>query len=242
MIVQGQVPNKFCMEITIPIPKNESTHGAHSIDSFRGITLSAVLSTVFEHCILMLYSRYFITTCNQFGFKAKVGCSHAIYAFQKVIDHYVINDTTVNICLIDVTKAFDKINHSVLLIKLMNRRQPLAVIKLFEHWYSISYNSVRWGNALSSLYKMQSGVRQGSVISSILFSIYVNDMLLNLNNLGCKFYGLSAGALMYADDLVMLAPTLTEMQNLINACCKELALLDLRMNHTKSNLLRVGKQ
>ena len=242
MIEHGHVPKEFGMGIIIPIPKNDSTHGAHSIESFRGITLSSVLSKVFEHCILMLYSRYFITSCNQFGFKAKVGCSHAIYAFQKIIDHYVKNDTTVNICLIDVAKAFDKINHSVLLIKLMHRRLPLALIKLFEYWYSITYNVVRWGNALSSLYKMQSGVRQGSVISPILFSIYVNDMLVNLNLLGCKFYGQPASALMYADDLVMLAPTLTEMQNMINACCKELALLDLRMNHTKSNLLRVGKQ
>jgi hypothetical protein len=189
-----------------------------------------------------MFSNYFETSCNQFGFKAKVGCSHALYALNKIIDYYVLNDSTTNICLIDVAKAFDKVNHSVLLLKLMKRNIPSSLIKLLQYWYSISINVVRWGEALSSPFKLLSGVRQGSVLSPTLFSIYVDDMLRKLGEFGCKFLGLSASALMYADDLIMLTPSVIEMQTMINVCCNELTLLDLKMNQNKSMLLRMGKR
>ena len=47
----------------------------------------------------------------QFGFKAKLGCSHAIYAARRVTDYYVYNNCTVNLCFLDMAKAFDKVNH-----------------------------------------------------------------------------------------------------------------------------------
>ena len=54
-------------------------------------------------------------------------------------------------------------------------------------------------------------------------------------------YGMSVGALMYADDLVLIAPTIIELQNMINCCSDELLLLDLKINVAKSAGLRIGK-
>ena len=240
MTIFSYVPLDFCKGITVPIPKNESLHGVQTIDSFRGITLSPVLAKVFEHCILLVYSRYLYTSSNQFGFKAKVGCTHSIYAFQNIIDYYVLNESTVNICFMDVSKAFDKINHAALLLKLMQRRIPCVLIKLLLCWYKNSNNVIRWGEALSAPFSLKAGVRQGSVISPALFSIYVDDMLNKLGHYGCRFYGLSASALMYADDLVLLSPSCNELQTMINVCCEELALLDLNLNNSKSTALRIG--
>ena len=69
-----------------------------------------------------------------------------------VIDQFVINDSTVSLGFLDMAKAFDKVCHHdhVLLIKLMKRRLPAALIKLFEHWYNIAVNVVRWSVALSN--------------------------------------------------------------------------------------------
>jgi hypothetical protein len=118
----------------------------------------------------------------------------------------------------------------------------LVLIKLLHCWYSNSNNVIRWGEAISAPFSLQAGVRQGSVISPVLFSIYVDDMLNKLGHYGCRFYGLSVSALMYADDLVLLSPSVKELQTMINVCCEELSLLDLKLNYKKSNALRVGKR
>ena len=185
MLCSSYVPAAFGTGITIPIPKNDCTRGAQKIESFRGITLSPVISKVFEHCILSYFARYLTTSDNQFAFKAKVGCSHAIYTLKTVIEEFVINGTTVSLGFLDMAKAFDKVCHHVLLTKLMKRKLSAALIQLFEHWYNIAANIVRWGVALLQpyRYRLTSEVKQGSVISPTLFALYVVDMLLKLQNM-----------------------------------------------------------
>ena len=190
----------------IPIPQNDCTRGTHPISSFCGTTLSPVLSKVFEHCMLIVFSKYLTTSENQFASKKHIGCPHAIYTLHNVVDYYVSNESTVNLCFLDISKAFDKINHSALMMKLMQRKLPKQVIQLFYYWYGISNNVVRWGIALSAPYQLTSGVRQGSVISPVLFAIYVGDVLNKLKSYGCMFHGFSISAIMYADDLVLLSP------------------------------------
>ena len=75
--------------------------------------------------------------------RAKLDIHMHIYTLRNVIVQYVANDSTVNLGFLDMAKAFDKVCHHVLLIKLMKRRIPCAIIKLFEQSYDISYNLVR---------------------------------------------------------------------------------------------------
>ena len=67
-------------------------------------------------------------------------------------------------------------------------------------------------------YLVKSGVRQAGVLSPVLFSIYVNDILVELNNcsVGCIVKGLVANVFMHADDLIILSASLTDLQRLIN--------------------------
>ena len=103
------------------------------------------------------------------------------------------------------------------------------------------YNCVRWGSALSEPFRLLAGVRQGGVLSPALFTVYVDDLLIKLNKCGCSMFGLSVGALMYADDIILLAPSINELQKMLLICCEELALLDLQLNLDKSVALRMGK-
>ena len=132
MLQSEYVPRSFGRGRLVPIPKESGKKGIMSVDMFRGITISPVISKTFEHCVLLLYNRYFETSERQFGYKSKVGCTGAIFAVRKVIEHFTDNDSTVNICCLDISKAFDRINHNALFLKLMHRGFPAKIDFVIE--------------------------------------------------------------------------------------------------------------
>jgi len=57
---------------------------------FRGISISSVLSKIFEHCILNRFANYLTSSDNQFGIQKKMGCVHAIFSMRRVIERYTM--------------------------------------------------------------------------------------------------------------------------------------------------------
>ena len=102
------VPNGFGIGILIPIPKSDKD--LDRTDNYRGITINPVISKIFEHCLLTLFNKHLQTSPRQFGFKAKTGCDKALYTVRKTIEYFIEHEATVNVCALDMAKAFDKMN------------------------------------------------------------------------------------------------------------------------------------
>ena len=139
ILLCSYVPSAFRPSYTIPIPKLQDCRTkAMTTDDFRGIAISPVISKVFEHCILYRFGHLLKTIDNQFGFKKGRGCTNAIYTIRKTVEHFVdggcIGGSTVNLCSIDLSKAFDKVNHHALFIKLMKRNIPNELFTVLENW------------------------------------------------------------------------------------------------------------
>jgi len=112
---------------------------------------------------------------------------HAIYTVRSVVNHYVSNGSTgtLNVCAIDISKAFDRMNHFGLFIKLMDRF--VNVLLLLEDWYGKCFTCVKWDSLLSCMFQWDSllscmfhltrGIRQGGVLSPYLFALYVDDVM-----------------------------------------------------------------
>ena len=241
MYAVGYVPNEFGRGIIVPLLKDTTLKGAQNIDNFRGITISSLLSKVFEHSMIFLFGKLLTTNERQFGFKEKLGCNDAIFCVRNVIDYFVDNGSTVSICCLDVSKAFDRLNHNCLFYKLLKKNVPFYFIKVLINWYSKLYANIRWGNTLSQQIAISCGIRQGGVLSPVLFCVYVDNILNSLSNYGCRMHSLSYGSYMYADDLILIAPTVAELQTMINVCCNELEAINLKLNTKKSCCLRIGK-
>ena len=109
MLQHGYVPDNIGRAI-IPLIKDESGDVSSS-SRFSGITLSSNISKLFEMYLLDLFGKYLTRSDLQFGFKNGVGCKDAIYALQSLVDFYTEHESTVNLCLLDISKAFDKVNH-----------------------------------------------------------------------------------------------------------------------------------
>ena len=120
------VPVGFRLSYIVPIPKIKDTRTkSMSCNDFRGIAISPIVSKVFEHCVLDKFRTCFSSSESQFGFKKGLGCRNAIHKARTIVDKIIAGGNTVSICAIDLTKAFDKVNHSNLFMKLMKRRIQL---------------------------------------------------------------------------------------------------------------------
>ena len=145
----GYVPYGCRLSYTVPIPKVDTVSSKNVIDNYRAISISPISSKNFERCILKRYSKFLVSSQNQFGFKKGSSCSHAIYSVRKVVDHFVNGGSTVNVCLLNLSKAFDKMNHYALFIKLMNRSIPIQAVTVLENWFSLCLSCVKWGSVIS---------------------------------------------------------------------------------------------
>jgi len=168
------------------------------------------------------------STDNQFGFKKGLSCSHAIYSVRNIVNRFVSRGSTVNLCAIDLSKAFDKVNHYGLYIKLMKRHIPVLFLELVENLFSSCYTRIKWDEHWSEEFRVDFGVRQGSVLSPFLFAIYTDDIG-NLCNPGNGLY-----TILYADDIILLAPSVVSLEKLLHNCELELNWLDMVINSKKS--------
>jgi len=242
MLRYNYVPDDFGVGLCIPLLKNSEAKNRASVDGYRGITISPVISKIFEIGIGEKLEEYLKTSELQFGFKKKMSCSHAIYSVKTVVDHFVKRGSTVNLCAMDLSKAFDRVNHYCLLDKLIDRRIPVSFILLLECWYCKLFIHVRWCDTLSDRVQLRAGVRQGSTLSPIFFSIYVDVILITLHNskFGCHIRGMFAGAFMYADDLLLVSANVTELQKMIGLCKAVLDDIGMLINVNKTMCMRVG--
>jgi len=83
---------------------------------------------------------------------------------------------------VDASKPFDRVNHMALFRKLRERKLPYCVISVIQNWYSKLYSVVRWNSVFSSSFRVTCGVRQGWILSPVLFNLYVDDLIVLLRN------------------------------------------------------------
>ena len=136
---------------------------------------------------------------------------------------------TANIYAIDISKTFNRVNHHGLVIKLINRLIPNELLLLLE-------SCVKRANVWSCEFSIESGVRQGSVSSPFLFSIHVYDLAKSYSSFIRSFI------VLYADDILLLAPTVSQLQKLLTNCDSVLDQLDMAINSKKSCCLRIGQR
>ena len=144
---------------------------ASSSYNYRPIALAPTLSKALEWCILLSYPDHFLTSGLQFGFKQKMSTTLCTGAVKNIASRYMHENSAVYACFLDASKAFDLVNHKILFEKIIHRNLPAYFIRFFLSWHKEQRMCVRWGNTLSDSFPVSNGVRQGGVLSPILFTI-----------------------------------------------------------------------
>ena len=120
------------MLITIiaPIIKNKAGDLSDN-NNYRPIALATIASKLFESLILSRVSTFLSTCVNQFGFKKHHSTEMLIFLLKELFRHYIANGSSMYVTMLDASKAFDKVNHSKLFTKLIDRGCPSLLFAFF---------------------------------------------------------------------------------------------------------------
>ena len=183
----------------------------------------------------MKFAAFLSSSPLQFGFKAGSSTALCTGMVKNVVSRYINNGCCVLGCFLDASKAFDLVNHDILFHKLSVRGLPPPVIRFLSSWYCSQQMKVCWDHSLSESFHVSYGVRQGGVLSPVLFAVYLEELA--DSGCGCYWRNLFAGAFCYADDIVLLAPCASALRVMLNICCPYASHHGLKFNPEKSQLI-----
>ncbi|EYB97204.1 hypothetical protein Y032_0142g2297 [Ancylostoma ceylanicum] len=244
-LLLGEVPDLWRNAIITPIPKVSETK---YVSDSRPISIipapAKVMEKIIREKLQSWFQRFHIIPENQHGFLA--GSSTLTNLADCLFDWSVALNTglSVDVIYVDLSKAFDKVNHHILLTRLdfLGVSDQLLIVRWLESYLTSRKLTVKVGTTFSEMYPCPSGVPQGEVLSPLLFLIYTADLSNMLKN------SLDIHIKLYADDIKIYASfdseNRCEIQNKIQVSLTKisqwLASFDLEVNSDKCSVLHFG--
>ena len=235
---QGIFPSALKIAKVIPIFKSGKRN---DVSNYRPISLLSVFSKIYEkimYCrIVTFLNNNKLINNRQYGFRAAHSCEHALLDAQNVLTRTLDQKETALLLLIDFSKAFDMVDHNLILQKLNYYGIRGIAHEWFKSYLSDRKQYVCINGKTSNIDNLSHGVPQGSILGPLLFLIFIND----LPNI-FPF----AHFILYADDanIIVTGRTIEEIENKINTLIPELTrwvgLNSLKLNTTKTKYMLIS--
>ena len=241
----GTYPSQWNESIILPLFKKGEINNPNN---YRGISLcdicSKLYSSIINNRLQIWVGQNNITGEHQAGYKKNyMTIDHAftlLAAVQKQFSN--TSGRKLYVAFVDFEKAFDSISRKLLWPILSKNGITGKLYNCIKSMYSDVKARIRNGDKLSNTVNSTKGVKQGDSCSSILFSLFVNELANDIINNGRHGVRISRDLvelfiLLFADDLVLLSETVVGLQRQLNNLYTSSRKLDLKVNMSKTNII-----
>ena len=238
-----KIPYDWTKGLIVKIPKKGNLQ---KCDSWRGITLLSIPSKVFCRVILDRISVAIDTKLReeQAGFRKGRGCMDQIFALRNIIEQCIEWNVPLFINFIDFKKAFDSIHRETLWRILHSYGIPHKIVSIVMEFYEHFECSIMLGNTTSEWFKVKSGVRQGCILSPILFLTVIDWSMRQTTadkHRGIQWTLFSQlEDLDFADDLAILSTNPGHLQQKTDRLSKYAKQTGLTINTTKTEVMAIN--
>ena len=176
-LTTGNVPTNLKISKIIPVFKKGDPH---QISNYRPISLLPCFSKILERIV---YTRLFnhlnqyslLNDC-QYGFRPHYSCDLAVIDLQDRLMTKINNGLHTFGIFLDLSKAFDLINHEILLYKLSRFGIRGIPLQWFRSYLTKRTQCTSYNNHTSTFFNITSGIPQGSILGPLIFPLHINDL------------------------------------------------------------------
>jgi hypothetical protein len=237
MTIHGFAPDELLIGTMAPIPKTKGF--VSSSDKYRAITLISCIIKLYDYVVLDAQGHALVTDNLQFGFKEKSSTTICTAMVSEISRLFKSRGSATYAVMLDATKAFDRVEHFRLFSSLLDKGMDILFVRLLINMYINQRLRVKWNSSVSDTFIVHNGVKQGGVLSPVLFGVYLDSLINSLrkSGFGCHIGPYFVGCIAYADDLVLLSPTRIGLQNVLKICEDFSLISKVQFNGAKSQFI-----
>ena len=169
MFVYGSTPNDLLESVLTSIPK-DSRGKLCSDENYRGIALCSAICKIIDIVIIIKYKDKLVTSELQFAYKSEMSSIMCSTILKEVCSYYQYRNTDVFVCMLDASKAFDRVHYRKLFDLLRKRKLPATVIRLLlDMMYTRQRMRAVWNGSASVSFSIENGVKQGGIFRPYCF-------------------------------------------------------------------------
>ena len=238
-------PEDWSLGLILPLFKSGEIM---DVNCYRGITINSCLSKLFmlllNNRLQTLCDKHNIIHYNQIGFRKGFRPSDHVFTLKTMIDQSFRNKKSLHVCFVDFKKAYDTVWRDALYHKLLSNGIHPKFVRLLKNIYSTSSLAVKTAGGRSTIFPSKVGLKQGCNLSPLLFNLFVNDLLTEVNKSfpdSPQLNGMPINALMYADDLVLISETEEGLQGLLDILYQFTETWNLKVNKSKTKSMHFSR-
>ena len=238
----GEIPKQMKESVFIPLPKKGDLL---ECGNYRLISLMSHITKLILRVIMRRIRNKLLPEISeeQFGFKKDCGTRNAIFVLRILAERSIEMQVDIHMAFVDYEKAFDRVNHEILMQDLKQLGIDDKDLRLLNNLYKEQIAAVLVNGELSEWAQTDRGVRQGCVLSPDLFSLYAEYIMRKVNTPeSLKVNGSPISNIRYAEDTVLMADSAETLQQLLSSLQAESRKRGLIINKKKTKIMVINKK